>query len=221
MNKEEYNKLLKDPRWKAKRGEILERDGHKCTQCGNTHRLSVHHNFYDDINPWEYKNEDLVTLCNECHKEYHRQNRNIYTNYNLLYNKMFECDDNGKNTQIETANKVTATKQLLESIQLSMVSKENNFIRVIDLLIQDVVTFYNTYNNSRISISSQFTGDIEGFIDIKIVYKPKSTPKRKTSKVNYTAIWDFDNCCVNKDALKEMRKQNKLKLYPKSKRNKL
>ena len=80
MNKEDYNKLLRDPRWKAKRLEILERDGYKCTSCGSKYRLSVHHDIYDDINPWEYENENLKTLCTNCHKEHHRQNKNVYTN---------------------------------------------------------------------------------------------------------------------------------------------
>lgn len=65
-----YKTQLADPRWKAKREEILERDGFACRVCFSTKRLIVHHISYAD-SPWEMPNESLITLCNACHRKEH------------------------------------------------------------------------------------------------------------------------------------------------------
>ena len=66
-----YLLKLRDPRWLAKREEILERDNWKCSDCGRKKddiTLQVHHIEYEkDIDPWDYPNENLITLCIECH----------------------------------------------------------------------------------------------------------------------------------------------------------
>jgi hypothetical protein len=79
-SKELYAEKLKDPKWKAKREEILERDGHECVYCREDHEkypdyeivkgvLDVHHRFYrQGSEPWEYPQEALITLCRECHE---------------------------------------------------------------------------------------------------------------------------------------------------------
>ena len=72
MTKSQYAKQLQRPEWKAKRLEILERDGNKCVKCGETKRLHVHHLSYTKgRDAWEYPNDNLVTLCGECHKVEH------------------------------------------------------------------------------------------------------------------------------------------------------
>ena len=71
-----YSDLLKDPRWQKKRLEILERDEYKCRSCKAKDEsydqigkyLNVHHVVYHaGLNPWEYEEEDLITLCDDCH----------------------------------------------------------------------------------------------------------------------------------------------------------
>lgn len=38
--------------------------------------LHVHHKFYIlDRLPWEYKDKDLITLCNWCHWDFHQKNK--------------------------------------------------------------------------------------------------------------------------------------------------
>ena len=68
--------------WHLKRAVILDRDGFKCTCCGNKIGLNVHHKKYSDkLAVWEYPNEYLVTLCYKCHKELHENTRvsDLYT----------------------------------------------------------------------------------------------------------------------------------------------
>jgi len=69
----EYSEKLKDPRWQKKRLEIFERDDWTCIICGDDKStLNVHHTYYDyKLNPWEYKNIQLKTLCRRCHKNEH------------------------------------------------------------------------------------------------------------------------------------------------------
>ena len=64
-----YSEKLKDPRWQKKRLEILERDEWACKRCGNNKKtLHVHHKKYHK-EPWDAKNNDLETLCEDCHAE--------------------------------------------------------------------------------------------------------------------------------------------------------
>lgn len=79
-----YSEKLRDPRWQKKRAEILSRDFGCCylcwQMCGGEkelyqdnyygiRELSVHHKYYEKgKQPWEYKNEALVTLCKDCHE---------------------------------------------------------------------------------------------------------------------------------------------------------
>ena len=76
--KRNYTELLKDRRWKEKRDKILRRDGYKCTVCGSTHDLQVHHTFYYDppTLPWRYPEDSLLTLCGECHHKWHCEHEN-------------------------------------------------------------------------------------------------------------------------------------------------
>lgn len=62
-----YAEKLKDPRWQKKRLEILQRDDFVCQYCGSEKvTLHVHHFIYNG-NPWEASNDDLITVCEDCH----------------------------------------------------------------------------------------------------------------------------------------------------------
>jgi hypothetical protein len=63
-----YSEKLRDPRWQKKRLLVLERDGWKCTACGDDKtELHVDHTEYHG-EPWEAPDECLQTLCKFCHK---------------------------------------------------------------------------------------------------------------------------------------------------------
>lgn len=71
-----YQDKLKDPRWQKKRLEILERDEKCCQICSIKDRtLHVHHLFYNyDVDPWEYDDKYLMTLCDKHHELIHEFN---------------------------------------------------------------------------------------------------------------------------------------------------
>jgi hypothetical protein len=80
-SKPTYSELLKNPKWQKKRLEILQRDNFRCRSCDDDlNTLHVHHWNYDNqLNPWEYKDDDLITLCETCHEALHylTANKNI------------------------------------------------------------------------------------------------------------------------------------------------
>ena len=76
----DYENLLLDIRWKAKSNQIKERDGKKCLNCGDNKKLHVHHRQYHYVNslrdykkPWDYSHDILITLCESCHLQGHKQ----------------------------------------------------------------------------------------------------------------------------------------------------
>ena len=63
-----YKELLKSPKWQKKRLEVFERDGFKCTSCGDEQtQLQVHHLKYMK-NPIEQPIGDLKTVCKDCYE---------------------------------------------------------------------------------------------------------------------------------------------------------
>jgi len=69
--KKTYLELLNDPRWQKKRLEIMQRDDFTCQSCENKElTLNVHHlAYHKNTMLWDYKNEELITLCEDCHKQ--------------------------------------------------------------------------------------------------------------------------------------------------------
>jgi len=67
-----YKEQIKDGRWQKKRLEIMNRDGFKCRACKSENSLNVHHLYYlPGRMIWDYDNEGLVTLCENCHSIIH------------------------------------------------------------------------------------------------------------------------------------------------------
>lgn len=82
MKKEKlsYAEMLKDPRWQKKRLEVMQRDGFRCQHClSEDKELQVHHlTYHRGTKPWEYKDEELITLCERCHKNESEEKKNSY-----------------------------------------------------------------------------------------------------------------------------------------------
>jgi hypothetical protein len=68
----EFWERYKHPNWQRKRLEIMERAGFRCQECGDDEKtLNVHHSYYErELDPWEYPDDSLWCLCEECHKQY-------------------------------------------------------------------------------------------------------------------------------------------------------
>ena len=70
MAKPSYWELLKHPKWQEKRLRIMELAGFACEECfGKETTLNVHHSYYTKgAAPWEYPDEHLHCLCEDCHE---------------------------------------------------------------------------------------------------------------------------------------------------------
>ena len=183
MTKTEYAKLLKDPRWQAKRLEILERDGNKCTICGRTNYLQVHHKFYEPINPWEYKNEDLITHCMGCHKEWHKQHGNTYRNYvtRMAVEQTLEDLESKDKYLINSMFDMTSSKKIIELV------KENDpdgtfLFGSMRQIIYEIFNIIDIQDTGHIKLTSKTTGDIEMSMNITISYKKPIIKKVVSTK---------------------------------------
>lgn len=80
-----YSEKLRDPRWQKKRLEVLEEYGWKCHSCGSdSEEIHVHHPYYKKgLEPWEYEN--LLPLCDKCHKQMGEAIQTISQAISLLY----------------------------------------------------------------------------------------------------------------------------------------
>ena len=76
MTKEEYEKLLRSDYWRGFSYSLIKERGFICEDCGKSfynerNKLQVHHLVYRDIYPWSYRPEELIVLCEDCHKRRH------------------------------------------------------------------------------------------------------------------------------------------------------
>lgn len=63
-----YSDKLKHPKWQRKRLLVLDRDDFTCQLCNDTETcLHVHHLKYYGDDPWDVHDDDLLTLCEDCH----------------------------------------------------------------------------------------------------------------------------------------------------------
>lgn len=95
MEKKTYAEKLKSPLWQRKRLEIMQRDGFACRECEDSEStLHVHHLRYIKGNdPWEYDQEDLLTLCEKCHEKAHKiadSYEDTITDLELLFRTNFK-----------------------------------------------------------------------------------------------------------------------------------
>jgi len=79
MANKKYFELLKDPRWQKKRLEILQRDEFMCRSCyDKDSSLQIHHLSYSyNGNPWDVDNDKLLTVCENCHKQFSDANKAV------------------------------------------------------------------------------------------------------------------------------------------------
>ena len=76
MTKEEYQNLLQSDYWKGFSYSLIKERNFTCQDCGRSfynerNKLQVHHLVYRDIYPWSYKPEEMLVLCEDCHRRRH------------------------------------------------------------------------------------------------------------------------------------------------------
>lgn len=69
MNRDDY---CQTEVWRELRYKRLQLDHYRCAQCGTAINVQVHHIRYPDVWGMESVEDDLITLCAECHAETHK-----------------------------------------------------------------------------------------------------------------------------------------------------
>ena len=90
MTKEEYERLLKSDYWKGYSYSLIKERNFTCEDCGRSfygerNKLQVHHLVYRDVNPWSYSPDEVVVLCEDCHKKRHGITTEAETEQNISY----------------------------------------------------------------------------------------------------------------------------------------
>lgn len=92
-----HNEQKKSPDWDAKKHVIKTRDNFTCQRCGEKEsekmELNVHHKCYRlGKKLWEYNDDELITLCWDCHwYETEFVEIPIYNPDGKFVGNMFEC----------------------------------------------------------------------------------------------------------------------------------
>lgn len=77
-----YEELLTKQEWYDFRKKVIyDRGGYVCEYCKKKHNLQIHHKLYykkpdkEKIEPWLYNMDEVLLLCDNCHKSIHKKNR--------------------------------------------------------------------------------------------------------------------------------------------------
>lgn len=68
-----YQDFLHTPYWDAISAEIKRKANYKCSLCGSSSALNVHHKTYAHHGNEFYHLEDLICLCKDCHYKFHKK----------------------------------------------------------------------------------------------------------------------------------------------------
>ena len=76
-----YNELLTRQEWYNFRNKVINDRGYICEFCKKKHNLQIHHKLYykkpdkEKIEPWLYNMDEVLLLCDNCHKSIHKKNK--------------------------------------------------------------------------------------------------------------------------------------------------
>lgn len=88
-NKEEYKAYLQSPRWQAIRKRLYREYEFKCSMCGSSKNLCVHHITYENLG--EEKDEDLTVLCQKCHRDIHDDEYTFFDDLCLAWDRLYDA----------------------------------------------------------------------------------------------------------------------------------
>ena len=76
-----YEEFLTKQEWYNFRNKVINDKGYVCEFCKKKHNLQVHHKLYykkpdkEKIEPWLYNMDEVLLLCDNCHKSAHKKNK--------------------------------------------------------------------------------------------------------------------------------------------------
>ncbi len=115
-----YKEELKSPEWQRKSCNHKYLDNYTCQICGRRDKVvHVHHHFYiEGRHIWEYPDETLITLCEDCHAKEHK-----------FENKMIiDAIDDARKVGVMGLEIIKAIDRLVQPLKLHI--QENNRVIV-------------------------------------------------------------------------------------------
>ena len=85
----DYKEYINSPEWKETSRRAKVRAGYRCQLCnrkGNDTTLHTHHRTYERLGIEFY--EDLIVLCNSCHKKHH----GIKLENESIFDELSDCN---------------------------------------------------------------------------------------------------------------------------------
>jgi hypothetical protein len=129
-----YSEKMKDPRWQRKRLEVFERDEWCCQVCcDDSATLNVHHRYYlNNKEPWEYPNEALITLCEDCHNDEKNNYPEQIDKIILSLKKHFLSDELSSLVKVFENLTIYHTSEVFVSVVKYHLLNKKNQIKMID-----------------------------------------------------------------------------------------
>ena len=100
MTRKKYNTSsffdkYKHPKWQKRRLEIMELYAFTCGICSSKEKtLNVHHLYYvKDRDPWEYGDDELMCLCQDCHQWVHKKQDDFKDACNKVHRNILSLGD--------------------------------------------------------------------------------------------------------------------------------
>lgn len=134
--KKEYSDQYKHPNWQKKRLEILQRDDFTCIYCNDKElTLHIHHKIYiKGHKPWEYDNNNFITLCENCHKYITIIHKVIdYNNFKVAV--MRKPDEQRKLVIYKTNKRLYITEYVNNELTTNITIKELGFEKIKNLFL--------------------------------------------------------------------------------------
>lgn len=135
----EYGDFLKTLYWKTISAIVKEDSGNKCSKCGSTENLEVHHKTYDNHGLEHLKSiqdSDLTCICHKCHsKEHNKPNNETFIFYSSWLELLHALED--KHSR-EYANELY--RQICEyGITGEIQTEDPIFIAIINSMVKPLV----------------------------------------------------------------------------------
>ena len=65
-----HRKYINSHIWRLRKQKFFDLFGKKCKRCGSEENINLHHNNYSRMG--KEKDKDLMSLCQNCHTEFHK-----------------------------------------------------------------------------------------------------------------------------------------------------
>lgn len=190
-----YEEELKDVRWLKRRVDILIKRNFTCEICGGTYNLQIHHKkYHKSCRPWEYDDDDLVCLCQNCHELQHEKKElKLKGNYLLL--PLYYLEEDNSFMLHNVGNIFYSDNPFPEQHQYLMISKRGCTEQYINKRVSN-------HNIGRVCLTSingiyfticpqPFHADIGAPHDSSLCYI-WDNDETDTSYVEFTKLPDFE-----------------------------